>query len=43
MLKRGGRRVPSGAIAGPIVGSDLRVMHLTDITLIGSTARIWPR
>lgn len=38
VLKRGGRFVSSGAIAGPIVSLDMRDMYLKDITLIGSTA-----
>ncbi len=36
-LKRGGRLVSSGAIAGPIVDLDMRDMYLKDLTLIGST------
>lgn len=38
VLKRGGRFVSSGAIAGPIVDLDMRDMYLKDITLIGTTA-----
>jgi NADPH:quinone reductase-like Zn-dependent oxidoreductase len=38
LLKRGGRLVTSGAIAGPAVRLDLRQLYLKDITLIGSTA-----
>jgi alcohol dehydrogenase len=38
LLKRGGRFVSSGAIAGPIVALDMRDMYLKDITLIGTTA-----
>lgn len=38
VLKRGGRYVSSGAIAGPIVSLDMRDMYLKDITLIGCTA-----
>lgn len=38
LLKRGGRYVSSGAIAGPVVELDMRQMYLKDITLIGSTA-----
>jgi len=38
VLKRGGRLVSSGAIAGPIVDLDMRDMYLKDITLIGTTA-----
>ncbi|MEM7068629.1 MAG: alcohol dehydrogenase family protein [Pseudomonadota bacterium] len=37
-LKRGGRYVSSGAIAGPMVSLDMRDMYLKDITLFGSTA-----
>ena len=37
-LKRGGRLVSSGAIAGPMVDLDMRDMYLKDITLIGTTA-----
>lgn len=36
-LKRGGRYVTSGAIAGPIVELDLRTLYLKDLTLLGST------
>ena len=38
VLKRGGRYVSSGAIAGPIVELDMRDMYLKDIQLIGCTA-----
>lgn len=38
LLRRGGRYVSSGAIAGPSVALDMRDMYLKDITLIGSTA-----
>ncbi|MGL4295172.1 MAG: zinc-binding dehydrogenase, partial [Aestuariivirga sp.] len=38
LLKRGGRYVSSGAIAGPIVEFDMRDMYLKDIALIGCTA-----
>ncbi|MDE3079030.1 MAG: alcohol dehydrogenase family protein [Paracoccaceae bacterium] len=38
LLRRGGRYVSSGAIAGPVVALDLRVMYLKDIALIGCTA-----
>ena len=38
ILKRGGRYVSSGAIAGPMVSLDMRDMYLKDITLIGCTA-----
>ena len=36
-LRRRGRYVSSGAIAGPIVALDMRDMYLKDITLFGST------
>ena len=36
-LKRGGRYVTSGAIAGPIVSLDLRTLYLTDLRLMGTT------
>ncbi|MCF2904374.1 zinc-binding dehydrogenase [Octadecabacter sp. CECT 8868] len=36
-LKRGGRYVTSGAIAGPMVELDLRTLYLNDLTLFGST------
>ena len=38
VLKRGGRYVSSGAIAGPMVSLDMRDMYLKDISLIGCTA-----
>ncbi|GGK55208.1 alcohol dehydrogenase family protein [Amphritea balenae] len=38
LLKRGGRFVSSGAIAGPVVDLDMRDMYLKDISLIGTTA-----
>lgn len=38
VLKRGGKYVSSGAIAGPVVDLDMRDMYLKDITLIGTTA-----
>ena len=38
VLKRGGRYVSSGAIAGPIVSLDMRNLYLKDLTLIGCTA-----
>jgi NADPH:quinone reductase-like Zn-dependent oxidoreductase len=37
-LKRGGRYVSSGAIAGPLVNLDMRTFYLRDLTLIGCTA-----
>jgi NADPH:quinone reductase-like Zn-dependent oxidoreductase len=38
VLKRGGRFVSSGAIAGPMVALDMRDLYLKDLTLIGCTA-----
>ncbi|RST85953.1 alcohol dehydrogenase [Aquibium carbonis] len=38
LLRRGGRYVTSGAIAGPVVALDLRDLYLKDITLVGCTA-----
>ncbi len=38
VLKRAGRLVSSGAIAGPIVALDMRDMYLKDIRLVGCTA-----
>ncbi len=38
VLKRGGRYVSSGAIAGPLVTLDMRTFYLKDLTLIGCTA-----
>jgi NADPH:quinone reductase-like Zn-dependent oxidoreductase len=37
ILERGGRYTCSGAIAGPIVPLDLRVLYLHDLTFTGST------
>ncbi len=37
-LRRGGRYVSSGAIAGPVVSLDKRTVYLRDLTLIGCTA-----
>ncbi len=37
VLRRGGRYVTSGAIAGPIVELDLRTLYLNDLELIGAT------
>lgn len=37
LLRRGGRFVSSGAIAGPVVDLDLRDMYLKDLRLIGTT------
>jgi NADPH:quinone reductase-like Zn-dependent oxidoreductase len=36
-LRRGGRYVTSGAIAGPVVGLDLRTLYLNDLELYGAT------
>ncbi len=36
-LRAGGRYAVSGAIAGPIVETDLRTVYLNDLTLCGST------
>jgi NADPH:quinone reductase-like Zn-dependent oxidoreductase len=38
VLRRGGRYVSSGAIAGPKVQLDLRTVYLNDLALIGCTA-----
>ncbi|MDJ1017654.1 MAG: zinc-binding dehydrogenase, partial [Paracoccaceae bacterium] len=37
VLERGGRYTCSGAIAGPMVGLDLRMLYLRDLTFTGST------
>jgi len=37
ILKRGGRYAVAGAIAGPIVEMDLRVLYLKDLRLLGCT------
>ncbi len=37
ILKRGGKFVSSGAIAGPIVELDMRDFYLKDLTLVGCT------
>jgi NADPH:quinone reductase-like Zn-dependent oxidoreductase len=37
VLKRGGRYVVSGAIAGPLAQIDLRTLYLKDLTLYGAT------
>ncbi|MGB8816626.1 MAG: alcohol dehydrogenase family protein [Rhizobiaceae bacterium] len=39
ILKRGGRYVVSGAIAGPMVELDLRTLYLKDLTFFGCTAQ----
>ena len=36
-LRRGGRFVTAGAIAGPVVGLDLRTLYLNDLELYGAT------
>lgn len=36
-LRRGGRYIVAGAIAGPIVELDVRTLYLRDLTLFGST------
>jgi NADPH:quinone reductase-like Zn-dependent oxidoreductase len=38
VLRRGGRYVSSGAIAGPMVSLDMRTLYLKDLTLAGCTA-----
>jgi NADPH:quinone reductase-like Zn-dependent oxidoreductase len=37
-LRRGGRYVASGAIAGPLVTLDMRTLYLRDLSLLGCTA-----
>jgi len=37
VLKRGGRYITAGAIAGPMVELDVRTLYLKDLTLLGST------
>lgn len=37
VLRKGGRYVISGAIAGPLVELDLRTLYLKDLTLFGAT------
>ena len=37
VMKRGGRYITAGAIAGPIVELDVRTLYLKDLTLMGST------
>ncbi len=37
VLRRGGRYITAGAIAGPIVELDVRTLYLKDLTLMGST------
>ena len=38
VLRRGGRYVCAGAIAGPLVNLDMRILYLKDLTLIGCTS-----
>jgi NADPH:quinone reductase-like Zn-dependent oxidoreductase len=38
LLKRGGRYVSSGAIAGPLVSIDMRTLYLRDLSILGCTA-----
>ena len=38
LLRRGGRLMSSGAIAGPVVDLDMRDLYLKDLQLIGTTA-----
>ncbi len=40
VLRRGGRYVTSGAIAGPMVELDVRTLYLKDLMLIGSTHQV---
>jgi len=37
LLRRGGRYVTAGAIAGPVVELDLRTLYLDDLSLFGAT------
>ncbi|MGC6485149.1 MAG: alcohol dehydrogenase family protein [Candidatus Puniceispirillales bacterium] len=37
LLRRGGRYITAGAIAGPIVELDVRTLYLKDLSLLGST------
>jgi len=37
LIKRGGRYVTAGAIAGPLVELDVRTLYLKDLTLMGCT------
>ena len=39
LLRRGGRYVTAGAIAGPIVELDLRTLYLNDLTYFGCAAQ----
>jgi NADPH:quinone reductase-like Zn-dependent oxidoreductase len=38
LLRRGGRYITAGAVAGPLVTLDKRTLYLRDLTLIGCTA-----
>lgn len=38
LVRRGGRIASSGAIAGPMVGFDMRDLYLKDVSILGSTA-----
>ena len=38
LLKRGGKLVSSGAIAGPLVQFDLRALYLNNLSILGCTA-----
>ena len=38
LLRRGGRHVSSGAVAGPQVALDMRTLYLKDLRLLGCTA-----
>ncbi len=37
LLRRGGRYITAGAIAGPLVTLDVRTLYLKDLSLLGST------
>lgn len=37
LLRRGGRYITAGAIAGPLVELDVRTLYLKDLSLLGST------
>ena len=41
ILKRGGRYVAAGAIAGPMVQLDLRTLYLKNLSFFGSTIYSW--
>ncbi len=40
LLRRGGRYITAGAIAGPLVTLDLRTLYLKDLTLFGATYQV---